>query len=83
MGEIKKLILYLFIGFAVINGVMWLSGQKDLFNYFIANSVAYLIGTILVTDLDSNSKLVLNMINIILLTTLVLIIIFKIYRIVT
>jgi hypothetical protein len=81
--ELKHLIIFLVIGLVVINILMFLFGQKDLFNYFIANSVAYLIVTLFIIDLGPKSKLALNMISYLLFVTLVLVIILKVYKIVS
>jgi len=81
MGLNIKILFYLIITMMVVNFLMVLTGQRDIFNCFIANSVVYLIVTLFAVDLSSRAKLVFNCLNVVIFALFFLGFTLKIYQI--
>jgi hypothetical protein len=56
----NRLIISLALAFGLINTVLGLYGQDDIAVYFIVNSIAYLIITLLYVYLNPRTKAALN-----------------------
>jgi hypothetical protein len=77
----NKLIISLALAFSIINIVLAFLGQKDISVYFIADTVAYLIITLVYTYLNPRSRGALNGLSGVIISGFLIIVVLKVFTI--
>jgi hypothetical protein len=81
LREYIKVLIYLVIGFGILDTILVLLGQKDLSTYFIANSIIFLLITQFSINLHSSIIITLNILSTIIVLACLIVVTLKIYNI--
>jgi hypothetical protein len=81
--DYAKVLIYLIIICGVLDAVLALLGQTDIANFFIADSIVYLVITLFSMDLNSSTISTLNILSSIIVVACLTIVTLKIYHILT
>lgn len=83
MRVFNRLIITLALAFGLINIVLAFTGQDDIGVYFIANSLAYLIITLLYVHLYPRAKAALNGLSLVIFAGFMVIVALRVIEILT
>lgn len=77
----NRLIISLVLAFSLINILLAFLGQNDIQVYFIANTLAYLVITVLYVYLNPRARGALNAVSAVIFTGFLVVVAFKVVEI--
>lgn len=83
MRVYNRLIIFLALAFGLINFTLAFMGQDDIGVYFIADSLAYLIITLLYVHINPRAKAALNGLSIVIFAGFLVIVAMRVIEILT